>query len=85
MECHSTYIEYIVFYTYLMELKDIGLNLAKARMQANMSAYELSLRIGRHTSYINKVECGKINISLKSILQICEALKIEPIDLFKSE
>ncbi len=54
-------------------------------MRANMSAYELSLRIGRHTSYINKVECGKINVSLKSILQICEALKIEPIDLFKTE
>ena len=68
-----------------MEYRQFGINLAKERMRANMSAYELSLRIGRHTSYINKVECGKINVSLKSILQICEALKIEPIDLFKTE
>lgn len=42
MECHSTYIEYIVFYTYLMELKDIGLNLAKARMQANIRLMSLA-------------------------------------------
>ena len=54
-------------------------------MRVNMSAYELSLLIGHHTSYINKVECGKINISLKSILQICEVLEIKPVDLFKEE
>lgn len=31
-----------------------------------------------------KVENGKINISLKMILKICEVLKIEPAELFHS-
>ena len=47
-----------------------------------MSAYELSIKLGKDPSYINKVENGKINISLKMILEICEILKIEPKTLF---
>ncbi len=68
-----------------MEFNDFGVNLARIRIKSNLSAYELSLRIGKDASYIHKVESGKINVSLKSILKICEALKIEPIELFKSE
>lgn len=66
-----------------MELKDFGVNLARARMKADLSAYELSLRIDKDPSYIHKVENGKINIRLKSILQICEVLQIQPAELFK--
>lgn len=68
-----------------MEFRDFGINLAKIRMNANLSAYELSLRIGKDASYIHKVESGKLNISLKMILQICEVLDIEPTELFQSE
>ncbi len=42
-----------------MELKDVGLTLAKKRIQANMSAYELSLRIEKDATYIHKFENGK--------------------------
>ncbi len=66
-----------------MEFRDFGINLAKIRMNANLSAYELSLRIEKDASYIHKVESGKLNISLKMILKICEVLKIEPIELFR--
>ncbi len=59
--------------------------IAKQRIKSGLSAYELSLRIEKYASYIHKVESGKINISLKSILKICEILNIEPIELFKSE
>lgn len=52
-------------------------------MAAHLSAYELSLRMGKDASYIHKVENGKINISLKMILKICEVLEIEPEELFK--
>lgn len=68
-----------------MELKDIGLTLAKKRIQANMSAYELSLRIEKDSTYIHKFENGKVNATLKTIFKICEVLGIEPIDLFKTE
>ncbi len=66
-----------------MEFRDFGINLAKIRVNANLSAYELSLRIEKDASYIHKVESGKLNISLKMILKICEVLKIEPIELFR--
>ncbi len=59
--------------------------MAKIRIKSKLSAYELSLRINKDASYIHKVESGKINISLKTILEICEVLNIEPIELFKSE
>lgn len=65
-----------------MEFNEFGINLAKIRAKSNLSAYELSLRIGKDSSYINKVENGKINISLKTILSICEVLEIEPVELF---
>lgn len=68
-----------------MKFIDFGVNLAKQRIKSGLSAYELSLRIEKDASYIHKVESGKINVSLKSILKICEVLNIEPIELFKSE
>ncbi|MBQ7880342.1 MAG: helix-turn-helix transcriptional regulator [Clostridia bacterium] len=66
-----------------MKFETFGLNVAKERMKKNLSAYELSLRIGKDASYINKLENGKINVSLKMILAICEELQIKVIDLFK--
>ena len=68
-----------------MVFSDFGVNLARIRIKAKLSAYELSLRIGKDASYIPKVESGKINISLKTILDICEVLSIEPAELFKSK
>ena len=50
--------------------------------KTDLSAYELSLKIGKDASYIHKVENGKVNISLKAILAISEALEISPKDLF---
>lgn len=67
-----------------MKFEEFGINLARVRMRANLPAYELSLRIGKDASYIHKVENGKINISLKMILKICEVLQIESVELFNS-
>lgn len=59
-----------------MKFEDLGLRIAKIRESKNMSAYELSLRINKDQSYMNKLENGKINPSFKTILEICEALSI---------
>ena len=65
-----------------MKFEEFGINLAKARISKNLSAYELSLQLGKDASYINKVENGKINPSLKAILAICDCLKIDIKELF---
>lgn len=66
-----------------MKFETFGLNVAKERIKKDLSAYELSLRLGKDASYINKLENGKINPSLKMILAISEELNISIIDLFK--
>lgn len=66
-----------------MRFIDFGINLAKERQKLGISAYELSLRIGKDASYINKVENGKINISLKTIIDICNELNISVSKLVK--
>ena len=66
-----------------MKFIDFGVNLAKERQNVGVSAYELSLRIGKDASYINKVENGKINISLKTIIYICNELNISISKLIK--
>ena len=68
-----------------MEFEKFCVNLAKARLAKGMSAYELSLRLGKDASYISKVENGKINISLKSIFDLCKILSIAPKTLFEFE
>lgn len=66
-----------------MEIKDYGLKVAKERMKKNLSAYELSLRLGKDQSYINKLENGKINVSLKMIIAISDELGVPVKDFFE--
>ena len=41
-----------------MNKKEFGLNLAKLREKTGLSAYELSMRLGKDSTYINKIENG---------------------------
>lgn len=66
-----------------MEFKQFGLNVAKERIKQNISAHELSLRLGKDPSYINKLENGKINVSLKMIISISEILNVPITKFFK--
>ena len=68
-----------------MKFEDFWLNLAKERICKGLSAYELSLRLGKDASYINKLENGKINVSLKTIIAISECLKIPVSKLFEEK
>ncbi len=66
-----------------MKFEQFGINVAKQRQKLKISAYELSLRLGKDASYINKLENGKINVSLKMIIAISEILNIRIEELFK--
>lgn len=66
-----------------MKFEDFGKNVAKYRNKIGMSAYELSLQLGKDSSYISKLENGRINISLKMIINISQILNIPIIKLFE--
>ncbi len=68
-----------------MKFETFGLNVAKERIKQNISAYELSLRLGKDASYINKLENGKINVSLKMIIEIANTLSVTIETLFKED
>jgi len=65
-----------------MDLKELGFKISKIRMAKGFSAYELSLRIGKDTSYLYKVEAGNVNISYTVLCDICNVLGINPKELF---
>ena len=65
-----------------MGRKQILQRMGDIRKAKKLSAYELSLRIGKSTNYIHEVEKGKINVSIDVILAICNELGINPKELF---
>lgn len=66
-----------------MKFEQFGINVAKERQKNGISAYELSLRLGKDPSYISKVENGKVNVSLKMIIAISDILNIPITNLIK--
>jgi len=65
-----------------MDRKELGVKLAQIRQDKNISAYDLSLRLGKATNYIHYVETGKINIKIDTLFEICKILQITPRELF---
>lgn len=52
------------------------------RNKAKLSVRELSLRIGKHDSYINKLENQGFNLSIDMLLKIIEALNVSVEEFF---
>ncbi|MBQ7975788.1 MAG: helix-turn-helix transcriptional regulator, partial [Clostridia bacterium] len=65
-----------------MDEKFIKQRIAKLRTDKNISARELSLRLGQSTGYINTIENGKSLPSMTMFLYICEYFKITPQEFF---
>lgn len=59
--------------------------LTQLRLQAGVSARDMSLSIGQSPGYINKIESHQNLPSMSGFFIICEYLKIEPKDFFDEE
>lgn len=68
-----------------MDEKFIKQRIAKLRTDKNISARELSLRLGQSTGYINTIENGKSLPSMSMFLYICEYFNITPKEFFDDE
>lgn len=60
----------------------VGANIRIQRITQNISQSQLAFESGLTREFINKVENGKCNISIKKLALICEALNISPKKLF---
>lgn len=65
-----------------MQLDDIIFRIGYFRNLKNLSARELSLRIGKSPTYINQIESKNFKVSLPTLLEIIEALEITCAEFF---
>lgn len=68
-----------------MDEKFIKQKIASLRTSKNISARELSLRLGQSTGYINTIENGKSLPSMNMFLYICDYFNITPRDFFDED
>lgn len=64
-----------------LTLADLAERVAYFRNREQISARELSLLIGKHESYINKLENTDFNFSARTLLEIINTLNV-PIEEF---
>lgn len=65
-----------------MEMSEVIQRIGYFRNKLNLSARELSLRIGKHEGYINKLESKDFNLPTRMLLEIIDALEITPAEFF---
>jgi transcriptional regulator with XRE-family HTH domain len=66
-------------------LKEFGENLRKLRKEKGLSLREMSYACNIDNSKIAKIEKGRINITLTTLLQLAVALEIHPSSLLDYE
>ena len=65
-----------------MTNKEIIERLSYFRTLKNLSARKLSLMLGKHQAYINKLEAYDFNLNTGTLLEILETLEISPEEFF---
>lgn len=61
-----------------MKFSEVIERIGYFRNKKNLSARELSMRIGMHESYINKLESKAFNLPTETLLKIIDVLEITP-------
>jgi transcriptional regulator with XRE-family HTH domain len=64
-------------------LRRFGNHLKGLREKKGLSLRELSYRCELDNSKISKIEQGSVNITLRTILQLSEALEVEPMEILQ--
>lgn len=72
-----------------MELEEylilIGKNIVDLRNSKGVKQVELAHKIGIEDSALRRIESGRTNPTIKSLLNISEALGVELVDLLKTD
>ena len=65
-----------------MTIEDVILRIKQARDKANLSARDLSLRLGKNASYITKLESQEFQPTMQIVLEIIETCGLTPEEFF---
>ena len=68
-----------------MYLEFVRNRIAFLRTAKNISARELSLRLGQSVGYINHIEIGTSNPSIEMLFYICEELGVTMSEFFEED
>lgn len=63
-------------------LNKFGVKLKYLRLINNLTQEELAERLGVDAHYLSDIECGRRNITLKTVFKIAEALSVDVEKLF---
>ncbi len=58
-------------------IKKIAFNIKIERMRKNLTQFQLAEMIDVHEKYIGKVESGKQNLTIKTLIKISKALGVK--------
>ena len=61
----------------------LGVNIRKIRIQQNISQNQLAFETGLTREYINKLEAGKMNVTVNNLNKIANSLTVEIVTFFK--
>lgn len=64
-------------------LKQFGRNVKAERVRRGYTQDDFALILGVNREHVSKIECGKLNMSLKKINAVAKALKIDVSELLK--
>lgn len=64
-------------------IKDVGRRIAERRADLGLTQEQLAERLGIATNNLQRIELGMQNLTVRTIVRICEQLEVAPIDLFK--
>jgi XRE family transcriptional regulator, regulator of sulfur utilization len=64
-------------------LKNLGLHFKLARLKKDLSQAKLAEILNSHERYISDIECGRRNITLKTIHKFATAMDIKLSNLFE--
>lgn len=65
-----------------MNIRDIVNRIGYFRNKANLSARELSRRLGNAETYITRLEAEQFNLPTEKLLEILEVLNVSPAEFF---
>ncbi|MDV3578328.1 transcriptional regulator [Elizabethkingia anophelis] len=66
-------------------LNDLGKRIAEYRAKNNQTLDDIEFITGIDSSDLSKYEQGKINLTIRTLLKLCQALNISPRELFDFE